>query len=94
MIVEGSFIDNQNSFGESLTVFNHKEIFIMGAVEDGDDVFHLSFHLLLVHLFPQLKITVYGQELFDLNCHLGLEKGMLNAIFVVRYKISYIVDGL
>jgi hypothetical protein len=70
MVAQGSLVDNQNPFGESLTVLDHEQILVVGAVKYCDDVLHLPLDLLLVHLFSQLEVAVNRKKLFYRNCHL------------------------
>lgn len=88
MIVEANLIDEQNPFGKPLTVFEKKQIFVLHAIEEINDVFDLFLELILVHLNPELSIRIYRQEFFNWDCCFGMYKSLFDSGFVVGYKIA------
>lgn len=88
MIVEANLIDEQNPFGKPLTVFEEKQIFVLHAIEESNDVFDLFLELILVHLNPELRIRIYRQEFFNRHCCFGMRKSLFDSGLVVGYKIT------
>ena len=71
MVIQRILVNEKNSFGKSLTIFDQKEILIVRAVKNSYDIFYLSFYFLLVHFFSELKICINGQQLLNLNWQFG-----------------------
>ena len=61
MTIEARFINDKDPFGQSLTIFQQKQVLILDTVKDSYYAFYFTLKLLLIHLYSKFSVRVDGQ---------------------------------